>query len=34
MINIGDRVMFGTQTESINEWLCKDMKMQVFSDIV
>ena len=26
--------MFGTQIEFTNEWLYKDMQMQVFSDIV
>ena len=34
MVNKGNRIMFGTQIESINERFYKDMQMQVFSDIV
>ena len=34
MVNKGNRIMFGTQIESINEGFYKDMQMQVFSDII
>ena len=38
MINKGNRVTYigivGTKIESINEWLYRDMQMQVFSDII